>query len=311
MNVHKNARTCPASRALLVDRVDRLKWTTAAAAAAAGVSERRAREWLVRGRRSESLEDRSSRPHRSPMRSEMTDQVLQLRRERRTLMQIAELTGISCSTVGRICRTHGLNRIRLIDPVPPPPVRRYQRERPGELLHLDTKKLGRFTKVGHRITRSRTFGQGGGWEYVHVAIDDASRVVYAEVLSDERGATAADFFDRAVAWFSQRGVTVEQVMTDNGSAYVSNQFARTCRARGARHIRTRPYTPRTNGKAERMIQTLLREWAYRFAYENSAERRWWLDPYLHFYNIHRRHSAVGYTPPISRLDRNNVLTLDS
>jgi transposase InsO family protein len=192
-----------------------------------------------------------------------------------------------------------------------PPVIRYEKERPGELLHIDTKKLGRFREVGHRITRERTFGKGGGWEMVHVAIDDASRVTYAEILADEKAATAAAFLVRAVEWFRNRGVTVERVMTDNGPAYLSNGFAALCRALSIKHIRTRPYTPRTNGKVERMIQTLLREWAYSWAYPTSDERRRWLAPYLHFYNVHRRHSALNYNPPLSRLDRNNVLTFDS
>jgi transposase InsO family protein len=236
--------------------------------------------------------------------------VLALRRERLTLTKIAELSGASCSSVARICRKEGLNRLSMIDPHRPPVIR-YEKQRPGELLHIDTKKLGRFHEVGHRITRQRTFGKGGGWELMHVAIDDASRVMYAEILANEKASAATGFLDRAVAWFSSRGVTVERVMTDNGPAYLSKDFAARCRALAIKHVRTRPYTPRTNGKVERVIQTLLREWAYQFAYPTSDERRLWLIPYLHFYNVHRRHSALGYTAPMSRLDRNNVLTFDT
>lgn len=312
MNVHKNARTFPASRALLIDRVERQGWSTVAAAEAVGVSERRAREWIRRARANEPLTDRSSRPWRSKSLSPTTrEAVVDLRRKRFTIVKIAELTGISCSSVARICRAHGMNRLHLVDAAPPPPIERYERQWPGELLHVDTKKLGRFREVGHRITGQKTFGKGGGWEWMHVAIDDASRLTYAEMLSDEQGSTATSFFRRAVAWFDQHGVRVERVMSDNGSPYVSKVFASACQSLSIKHLRTRPYTPRTNGKAERVIQTLLREWAYRFAYQNSDERRRWLAPYLHFYNVHRRHSALSYNPPISRLDRNNVLTFDS
>ena len=311
MNVHKNARSCPASRALLVERVERQGWTTAAAAEAIGISARRAREWIRRARANEPLSDRSSRPGRIARIDATTrERVIDLRRQRLTLVAIAELTKISVSSVARICRANGMNRLQLID-VEPPPIQRYEREQPGELLHLDIKKLGRFEAVGHRITGTKTFGKGGGWEYVHVAIDDFSRVTYAEIHSDEQATTVVGFLQRAVAWFALRGVTVQRVLTDNGSAYVSKHFRQACSALGITPKRTRPYTPRTNGKAERMIQTLIREWAYRFAYRNSDERRSWLLPYLHFYNAHRRHSALGYNPPFSRLERNNLLTFDS
>jgi transposase InsO family protein len=311
MNVHKNARSCPASRALLIDRVERQGWPLSAAAAAIGLSERRAREFRRRGRCNEPLTDRSSRPRRMTSLSEETRQrVVDLRRQRFTMTQIAGLAGISLSSVARICRTHGLNRLSLID-VEAPPVQRYERETPGELLHLDIKKLGRFSAVGHRITGVKTFGKGGGWEYLHVAIDDHSRVAYAELLPNEQAVTAVGFLERAVAWFVQRGVTIERVLTDNGSAYVSRAFRQACEKLSIKPRRTRPYTPRTNGKAERFIQTLLREWAYRFAYSSSGERALWLTPFLHFYNTHRRHSALGYNPPFSRLDRNNLLAIDT
>lgn len=310
MNVHKNARSCPQSRALLIDRIAQ-GWTVAAAARAIGISERRAREYRRRGRSNEPLTDRSSRPkHIARLSDHKREQVVQLRRERFTLVQIAAKVGISLSSVARICRANRLNRLSLVG-TEPPPIERYERDKPGELLHLDIKKLGRFTATGHRITGVKPFGKGGGWEYLHVAIDDHSRVAYAELLEDEQSKTAAAFLRRAVAWFGHRGVVTERVLTDNGPAYVAKTFVATCGALDIKPRRTRPYTPRTNGKAERVIQTLLREWAYRFAYLNSSERAAWLQPYLHFYNVHRRHSALDYNPPISRLDRNNVLTLDT
>jgi transposase InsO family protein len=311
MNVHKNARSCPLSRALLCRRVRKHGWSLQRAAEAAGLSVRRAREWVRRGERHEPMTDRSSRPRRSKTIARGTsDLILTLRHQRMTTRRIARITGVSLSTVARVCRRAGLNRLSRIDP--PPPVRRYERERPGELLHVDVKRLGRFDRIGHRITRRRSFGSGQqGWEFVHVAIDDASRLSYAEILPHERASTASAFLSRAMAWFDKHAIKIERVMTDNGSAYVSHQFASICSSLGVRHIRIRPYTPRTNGKVERMIQTLLREWAYRFAYNSSEERERWLRPYLHFYNFHRAHSSLGYNPPVSRLDRNNVLRRNS
>jgi transposase InsO family protein len=189
---------------------------------------------------------------------------------------------------------------------------RYEREKAGELLHIDIKKLGRFDQVGHRITRKRSFGsKKQGFEFVYVAIDDYTRLSYVDILADERSETASSFLKSAVDWFAMQKVKVERVMTDNGSAFRAGLWAKTCEAQNIRHKRTRPYTPRTNGKAERFIQTLLREWAYRFSYGTSEERKQWLTPYLHFYNYHRAHSAAAYNPPISRLDRNNVLRRNS
>ncbi len=311
MDVHKNARSCPASRELLLRRVLEFGWSLQKAAEAAGLSVRRAREWVRRGERDEPMTDRSSRPHRThSIETRARELILGLRRQRMTTRRIAGLTQISVSTVARVCRRAGLNRLSRIDP--PPPARRYEREHAGELLHVDVKRLGRFDRVGHRITRQRSFGSGEqGWEFVHVAIDDASRVAYAEILDYERAVTASRFLERAVAWFRKLGVIIERVMTDNGSAFVSHEYAAVCRALGLRHIRIRPYTPRTNGKVERVIQTLLREWAYRFAYHSSTERQHWLKPYLHFYNFHRAHSSLAYNPPISRLDRKNVLRRNS
>jgi transposase InsO family protein len=217
---------------------------------------------------------------------------------------------ISLSSVARICRGAGLSRLKNLEP--PGPTIRYERDEPGELLHIDTKRLGRFDQVGYRITRKRSFGsKKQGFEFAFVAVDDASRLSYVEIFADEQSEAACAFLSNAVSWFAQQNVQVERVMTDNGSAFVSKRFRELCETLGLRHKRIRPYTPRTNGKAERFIQTLLREWAYRFTYRNSAERRRWLTPYLHFYNYHRAHSALGYNPPISRLDRNNVLTDNS
>jgi transposase InsO family protein len=311
MDVHKNARSLPASRALLINRVLKCGWSLRKAAVAAGLSVRRAHEWVRRGENDEPVSDRSSRPHRTHAIDSSTGAlIIELRRERMTVRRIAVIAGVSVSTVARVCRRGGMNRLSRIDP--PPPVHRYERERPGELLHIDVKRLGRFDRVGHRITRRRSFGSSEqGWEFVHVATDDRSRVTYAEILSDERARTAIGFLTRAIDWFRARGVIIERVMTDNGSAYLSHEFAVVCRALNVRHIRTRPYTPRTNGKVERMIQTLLREWAYRFTYNSSDERARWLKPYLHFYNFHRAHSALSYNPPISRLDKNNVLRRNS
>ena len=311
MNVHKNARTCPASRALLVKRVCELAWSVREASEAAGISDRRGREWVRRGRAELPLTDRSSRPQTvQTIDDAVRQRVIALRREWRTMRQIAQAVGIGTSTVSRICRGAGLSRLRQLDP-PPPPVR-YEREHPGELLHVDIKRLGRFDRVGHRITRTRSHGsKKQGFEFVYVATDDASRLSYVEVLADERSEAACAFVRNAVAWFAQMKIRVQRVMTDNGSAFVSAAFAAACSALAVRHKRIRPYTPRTNGKAERFIQTLLREWAYRFSYDSSEERKRWLQPYLHFYNYHRAHSAHGYNPPISRLDRNNVLKRNS
>ena len=307
MNVHKNARSCPSSRALLVKRVREQGWSVREASAAAGISDRRAREWIRRAEAGEAMIDRSSRPHRgNAIDAAIRGQIVMLRREWRTMRQIAGVVGVSHSTVARVCQTAGLSRLRQIEPAVTPV--RYERERAGELLHIDIKRLGRFDRMGHRITRRRSFGsKKQGFEFVYVATDDFTRLCYVDILADERSEAASTFLKAAVEWFALQKVRVERVMTDNGSAFVSRPFAALCRALRIRHVRIRPYTPRTNGKAERFIQTLLREWAYRFAYNSSEERRRWLAPYLHFYNYHRAHSSLSYNPPISRLARNNVL----
>jgi transposase InsO family protein len=311
MNVHKNARSCPASRELLYKRVSEQGWSVRAASEAAGMSDRRGREWIRRGVATEPLTDRSSRPHSGRATSvAMREKIISLRRQWRTVRQIAKALELSSSTVARICRSVGLSRLRHLEP-PAVPVR-YEKEQPGELIHVDIKRLGRFDRVGHRITRRRSFGSPKqGFEFVYVATDDFTRLSYVDILADERSETASSFLICAVAWFAQQNIRVERVMTDNGSAFLSRQWKQLCADLKIKHKRTRPYTPRTNGKAERFIQTLLREWAYRFKYDTSAERKRWLSPYLHFYNYHRAHSALAYNPPISRLDRNNVLTRNS
>ena len=311
MNVHKNARSCLASRVLLFQRVSEQGWSVRAASEAAGMSDRRGREWVRRAEAAEPLTDRSSRPHSSRTTTEATQlSILALRRSWCTVRQIAKQVSISASTVARICRAAGLSRLRHLEP-PAAPLR-YEKERPGELIHVDIKRLGRFDRVGHRITRRRSFGSAKqGFEFVYVATDDFTRLSYVEILPDERSTSASSFLTSAVAWFALQNVRVERVMTDNGSAFLSNDWKHLCARLEISHKRTRPYTPRTNGKAERFIQTLLREWAYRFSYDTSDERKHWLKPYLHFYNYHRAHTSLDYNPPISRLDKNNVLRRNS
>jgi transposase InsO family protein len=232
--------------------------------------------------------------------------VERLRRQRWTGAEIAQTLHLSASTVARLLRRQGLARLRQLEP--PEPVQRYQWAQPGDLLHLDVKKLGRIGRVGHRITGDRrTQVRGIGWEFVHVAVDDASRLAYVEVLPDEGGVTATQFLWRARAWFRRHGIRVRRVLTDNGSGYVSDRFARLCRSAGMRHLRTRPYTPRTNGKAERFIQTLLREWAYRRAYPSSRHRTEALPAWLYYYNWARGHGALHGRPPITCLVAPNNL----
>lgn len=303
MDIHQNARSCPASRMLLVSRI-RSGSSLSAAAEAAGVSRRTAFKWLARYRAEgqAGLLDRSSRPYRMPRKTNYwwEQEILQLRRRRLTGVEIARRVPVSPATVARILARHGLARLKSLDPKEP--IRRYQRERPGELLHFDIKKLGRIKGVGHRITgRGIRRARGVGWEFLHVAIDDSSRLAYAEVLKDERTTCATAFLRRTVTWFSQRGVRVQSLLTDNGSCYVSHRFAKTCQALGLRHIRTRPYRPRTNGKAERFIQTLLREWAYRRPYHSSHQRTERLARYLHYYNHRRPHGSLQKKSPASRL----------
>ncbi|MCW5714437.1 MAG: IS481 family transposase [Bauldia sp.] len=316
MNIHKNARLTPIGRERLVEAV-RSGQSPEAAARSAGVCPRTAHKWVARfsAEGSAGLRDRSSRPHRlyraTP--AATVARVEALRRQRWTGRQIAAEVGVSPATVSRILRRLGLNRMRDLEPAEP--VRRYERQHPGELIHLDIKKLGRFDRTGHRITGDRRKGEspGAGWEFVHIAIDDASRVAFSQILPDERKESVIAFLEAAIAYYRSLGVIVARVMTDNGPGYKSHAFRDTCRALGLRHIRIRPYTPRTNGKAERFIQTALREWAYAQAYPTSRHRADELPYWLHRYNWHRPHGSIGSLPPISRLrlDPDNLLRLHS
>jgi transposase InsO family protein len=313
MNVHKNARLTVSGRALLVRRVKQ-GWTVRSAAEAAGVSRRTAHKWLQRDRRGgeRRLCDRSSAPRRSPRRTpaEQVDQVRALRLDRQSGPAIARALGMARSTVGAILRRLGLGKLKALDPKPP--VVRYEKAAPGELIHIDIKSLGKINGVGHRITGFRE-GQhrarGIGLEHLHVAIDDASRLAYTEILPSLGQDDATGFLERALAWYGRLGVKVERVMTDNGSAYRSKRFANALRAAGLRHVRTRPYTPRTNGKAERFIQTSLREWAYARPYETSDHRTQAIQPWIDSYNLSRPHTGIGGLTPWQRV--NNLLGNDT
>jgi transposase InsO family protein len=304
VKLHPNAKTTPLGRELLVERVRRLGWSMQDAAQAAGISLRTGYRWLARERSEgrSGLRDRSSRPRRSPRRISglRADRIERLRRHRLTGPQIALRLAMPRSTVAAVLQRRGLERLSRL--TPKPAVVRYERQRPGELLHLDVKKLGRFRHFGHRTTGDRTQrSYGAGWEFVHVCIDDHSRLAYVETLTDERGETTAAFLRRAVRWFRRQGIRAERVMTDNGSGYIAHDFAEACHELGLRHLRTRPYTPRTNGKAERFIQTLLREWAYARPYRTSNQRTKRLAPWLRYYNRQRPHSALRGLPPHSRI----------
>jgi transposase InsO family protein len=308
MRLHGNARTCLHSRLLIVERVLERRWTVAAAAEAAGVSERTAAKWLARYRSGgrAGLVDRSSAPQRIPRRTppERVRAIELLRRLRMTAAEIAEVLRMPLSTVSAVLKRIGLGRRSRLEPFEPP--NRYECSRPGELVHVDVKKLGRFTRPGHRLLGRGPgrFEEGAGYEYVHVCVDDFSRLAYVEVLSDERATTAIGFLRRAVEWFAAQGVRVERVMTDNGSAYVSHAHRLACLALGLRHSRTKPRRPRTNGKAERFIQTLLGGWAYARIYASSYERARALPVWLNHYNYVRPHASLGKQSPGSRL--NNV-----
>jgi len=314
MNIHENARLTPQGRALMVSRILNESWRVADAADAAGVSERTACKWLGRYRvgGAAALHDRKPTPARCPHRlpAERIAAIEHLRRQRLSGPAIARQLAMPPSTVGAVLRRIGLGRLAALDPKPP--AVRYERERPGELIHIDIKKLGKIAGIGHRITGQHSGmvkNRGIGWEHLHVCVDDASRLAYTEILPDEKKESACAFLTRALAFFKAHGVSVERVMTDNGSAYRSHLFKSLMASAGLRHIRTRPYTPRTNGKAERFIQTSLREWAYRNAYNTSAERTQAMTPWINAYNHSRPHSALGGSPPISRL--NNVLGFDT
>ena len=317
MNVHKNARLTPRGRERIVELVASGQ-TPKAVSEAVGVCPRTVRKWVDRHRREglAGLQDRSSRPHRlrRPTPQPVIEKIERLRRQRWTGKQIAAETGVSSATVSRVLRRLGLHKLSALEPEP---VRRYERERPGELIHLDIKKLGKIGSIGHRITGRQTGvvnrHLGIGWEFVHVCIDDASRIAFSRVMKDERKESAIVFLKAAVAYYESLGVKVERVMTDNGSCYRSKAFGKACKRLGLKHIFTKPYTPKTNGKAERFIQTSLREWAYARAYITSDERTAELPRWLHRYNWHRPHGSIGSKPPISRLGLtgNNLLRLHS
>jgi len=317
MDIHENARLTPRGREHMVNMVLGGQ-TPKAVSEAVGVCRRTVKKWVDRFKAEglAGLQDRSSRPEhlRQPTPQATVDRIEALRRQRLTGQAIAAETGVSPATVSRVLKRLGLSRLSALEPAEP--VRRYQRERPGELIHIDIKKLGKFNQIGHRITGDRTGqsnGRGVGWEFVHVCIDDASRIAFSQIKPDERKRSAVAFLKAAVAYYASLGIIVERVMTDNGSCYRSFAFRNTCLRLGLKHIRTRPYTPKTNGKAERFVQTCLREWAYARAYLNSKQRAEELPFFVHRYNWHRPHSAIGAKPPISKLGLtgNNLLRLHS
>ena len=318
MKLHGNARTCPKSRKLLVERIESRTWTLGTAAEAAGVSERTAYRWLKRWREEgeHGLLDRSSRPHRSPTQLAPTtvEVIEKLRRLRMTAAQIVEVLGIPLSTVSRWLKRIGLGKRSRLEPPEPP--NRYERRHPGELVHVDIKTLGRISTlgaghrmVGHRKSqrvpreqaKGRRLSQPTGFEYVHVMVDDHTRLAYAEVLQTLTAPDAVGFLRRALDWFADRGVVIRSVMSDNGSAYRAHAYRKTLAELGIKHVRIRPYRPRTNGKAERFIQTLLEEWAYERIYGSSTERAKALPLFLDRYNFRRPHGALSHKPPASRL----------
>ena len=307
MRPHPKAKGNPYQRRLFVHRVLNEGWSVAEACEAAGWSERTGFKWLRRFREEgeAGLADRRSGPrepwNRTPR--PRVERILGLRRERRTAWEIAQELGMAWSTVSGILKREGLGRLEFLEPQVPP--RRYERSVPGELVHFDVKPLGRWRDgPGHRVTGDRSRrDRGAGWEYAHVALDDASRLAYVEVLPDQKAETAVGFLERALRFFARHGLRVQAILTDNGSCYVSRRFRQACRRHGLRHLRTRPYRPQTNGKAERFIQTLLLGWAYKRPYRTSDERRKALPPWLRYYNHERPHRALGMVPPIVAIRR--------
>jgi transposase InsO family protein len=317
MDYHHHARLTIYSREQLAKSVVEGRQSLGEAAAERGLSRQSASKWVHRYRAmgAAGLADRSSRPHRSPRQSSaaIAERVGQLRRERKTGVQIAQLTGLSRATVSRILTRLKLNKIRMLEPKLPP--NRYERDAPGDLLHIDIKKLARIYKPGHRITGNpQDETRGAGWEFLYVAVDDHSRMAYVAMMPDEKATSASLFLSQAAGYFARYNIRLRRVMTDNGPCFISDRFKDQCRALNARHIRTRIYTPRTNGKAERFIQTAIREWAYARLYQNSQERNSHLPPWIHKYNWHRPHASLNQMPPITRsgldLDVNNLLRHD-
>jgi transposase InsO family protein len=316
MNIHKNARLTLARRIELVRMILDQRFTKAEAARQSGVSERTARNWRGRylAEGESGLVDRSSRPKHSPRTIEPKTAmaIVELRRRRLTHARIAVSVGVSQSTVGRVLRRAGLSQLRDLEPTEP--VVRYEHEKPGDLVHIDTKKLGRIERMGHRITGNRRDTMtGAGWEYLFVAVDDHSRIALTDLCPDECKSSAIQFLENTVAYFRSLGVRLRAVLTDNGSAFRSKAFRDACARLGLKQRFTRAYRPQTNGKAERFIQSALREWAYGIPYNHSSERQHMLDRWNHHYNWHRPHQGIAGMAPISRLarSRNNLLTLHS
>ena len=314
MNTHKNARLTFARRIEMVRSIVEQRRTPAEAGAGAGVSTPTARKWLGRflAEGETGLRDRPSRPRLSPrsIGASKALAIVELRRRRLTQARIAASLGVSKSTVGRVLARHGLSRLRDLEPSEP--VVRYEHAHPGELVHIDTKKLGRIERMSHRITGNRRDSvDGAGWEFLFVAIDDHARLGFTDLYPDERQASAVQFLNNMVAYFRSLGVRVRRVLTDNGSAFRSRRFAQACQRLGLKHSFTRPYRPQTNGKAERFIQSALREWAYGIAYHHSSEREAMLERWTHHYNWHRPHMGINGLAPAARLaqSRNNLLTL--
>ena len=316
--MHANAKLTPLTRAQMALMHVELGLSLRDSALAFGVCEKTVRRWLARAKATgfpQRLLDHSSVPLRQPRKtsSQLETQILALRRERRSYAQIRMLLPVSKATLSRVLRRHGLHRLSSLEPVKPPAIR-YERDVPGELLHLDIKKLGRFTRPGVRATGDRTFrNPGAGVESLHVAIDDHSRLAFASLLPDEKIPSVLSALHQAVSFYSAHGITIQRVLTDRGSTYRSNLFAAACRKLGLRHLFTRPYRPQTNGKAERFIQTITREWAYARSYDSSDHRATYLPYYLHDYNFHRPHSALNSLPPSSRLPKtaDNVSRINS
>jgi transposase InsO family protein len=312
MDYHHHARLTIYSREQLAKRVLAGELSLNSAAAEFKLSRQSAAKWVRRFREggSAALRDLPSRPHRSPrsIPAEQAARIEQLRRQRWTGVRIAQTTGLSRATVSRVLTRLKLNTARSLEPIVP--IIRYEHPAPGDLLHIDIKKLARIHKPGHRLTGNpQDETRGAGWEFLYVAVDDHSRIAFTAMLPDETGASASIFLRQALAYFAPLGITVRRVMTDNGPCFCSRRFAANCRRFQIKHLRTRIYTPRTNGKAERFIQTAIREWAYARLYQNSAERRAQLTPWIHSYNWHRPHASLNQSPPISRsgLDVNNLL----
>ncbi|MGH8795488.1 MAG: IS481 family transposase [Caldimonas sp.] len=316
MNTHKNARLTYVRRIEMIHDITQRGMSVPQAALTHGVSAPTARKWLGRylAGGEAALGDASSRPALSPRATDPSKAlaIVELRRKRLTQARIAVALGVSKSTVSRVLARAGLSLLSALDPVEP--VVRYEHDAPGDMLHIDTKKLGRIERPSHRVTGDRRDSvDGAGWEMLFVAIDDHARIAFTAMHPDEKTPQAVQFLRDAVAYYARLGVTVRRLLTDNGSAFRSKDFAAACKALGIVHRFTRPYRPQTNGKAERFIQSALREWAYGFTYQNSGERTQALDRWNHHYNWHRPHQGIGSAVPMARLNlsRNNLLTLHS